>query len=295
MYARSTSTGQMHQDDGHAASHGASGAPSTPSSAANLGAAAMNLVLSARSFLHGRPRLARALALVLRPLLARLPSLQTDPALAALQRFAQAPGPVSFVQLGSHDGLTNDPLYHFVVSKPDWSGVVVEPVPEHFDALQVTYKDIANRVGFERTVVGASSGQLPFFRLRDYPGMPAALRQVGSLSREHVQQYADTVPGSTLLIEETVDSTTLPMLIKRHAIARVDLLHMDIEGAEPQVLTQIDFDATWAPRALLFEHNHLTAADFGHWKARLRSAGYAVVHGRQDTWAERPRAASRTE
>jgi FkbM family methyltransferase len=247
----------------------------------------MSLVLAARSFLHGRPALNRALAPILRPMLKHMPVLQDDPALMALQRFARAPGPVNFVQLGSHDGLANDPLHDFVVTREDWSGVVVEPVPEHFAALESTYGHVTDRVAFERAVVGDSTGHLPFYRLRDLPGMPQALRQVGSLSRTHVEQYADDLSDSSLVIEENIVSTTLPDLLKRQRITHVDLLHMDIEGAEPVVLSQIDFDAAWAPRALLFEHNHLVAPDFTHWMERLRSAGYAVVHGRQDTWAER--------
>jgi FkbM family methyltransferase len=247
----------------------------------------MRLALAARSFLHGHPAVNRALAPILRPVLKHLPSLQEDPALVALQRFARAPGPVNFVQLGSHDGLANDPLHDFVMDRDDWSGVVGEPVPEHFAALESTYAQIADRVAFERAVVGDSTGHLPFYRLREVPGMPLALRQVGSLSRAHVEGYAIDMSDASLVVEENVVSTTFPDLLDRHRITHVDLLHMDIEGAEPLVLSQIDFNAAWAPRALLFEHNHLAAPDFAHWMTHLRSSGYSVVHGRQDTWAER--------
>jgi FkbM family methyltransferase len=244
-------------------------------------------VLTARSFLHGRPLLSRALGPIARRVLRHLPRLQDDPALASLKRFALASGPVSFVQLGAHDGLTNDPLHEFVMSRPDWSGVVVEPVPEHYSALQSTYAGVTSRVRFERAVVGGHSGHAPFYRLRDVPGLPTALRQVGSLSREHVEHYAADVSDLSLVVEDKVASTTLSDLLDRHDVTHVELLHMDIEGAEPLVLAQIDFDAAWAPRALLFEHNHLSAREFRYWKMRLRKAGYDLEHGRQDTWAER--------
>jgi FkbM family methyltransferase len=246
------------------------------------------LVLAARSFLHGRPFLNRWLAGLARPVLRHIPQLQSDPALDALARFAQAAGPVMFVQLGAHDGLANDPLHDFVMSRPDWSGLVVEPAPDHFAALQMTYAAISGRIRFERSVVSDSSGHAAFYRLRDSPGLPAALRQVGSLSRAHVEEYAASVQDPSLVVQEQVASTTLPALLERQGIAAIDLLHMDIEGAEPLVLAQIDFDAPWAPRALLFEHNHLSTADFRHWKSQLRLAGYALEHGRQDTWAARP-------
>jgi FkbM family methyltransferase len=244
-------------------------------------------VLAARSFLHGRPLLNRALAPIARPVLRHVPRFQHDPALSSLERFALASGPVTFIQLGAHDGLTNDPLHDFVMSRPNWSGVVVEPVPEHYEALRSTYAAVTNRVRFERAVVGDRSGHAPFYRLREVPGLPRALRQVGSLSREHVEQYASGVSDMSLVVEEQVASTTLSALLDRHDVTRIDLLHMDIEGAEPIVLSQIDFTAAWAPRALLFEHNHLSTDDFQHWKIRLRAAGYVLEHGRQDTWAER--------
>lgn len=243
--------------------------------------------MTARSFMHGRPALDRALSPLVRPVLRRLPGVQDDPALAALERFAAASGPIRFLQLGSHDGLTNDPLHHLVVSHADWSGVVVEPVPEHFAALQATYAEMAGRVRFERAVVSDQSGRVPFYRLRDVEGMPHALRQVGSLSRAHVEQYASSLSAPSLVIEEDVASTTFADLMARQQMTRLDLLHMDIEGAEPLVLAQIDFDAPSAPRAVLFEHNHLSRRDFGHWMARLREVGYALAHGRQDTWAQR--------
>jgi FkbM family methyltransferase len=245
------------------------------------------LALTVRSLLHGSPRLNRVLAPLVRPVLQHLPTLREDPALAALARFALASRAVTFVQLGAHDGRANDPLHDFVMSRADWSGVVVEPVPEHFAALQETYAPVAGRIRFERAVVSAATGHAPFYRLRQRPDLPGALRQVGSLSRIHVEGYAAEYADLSLVVEEQVASTTLHDLLERHAVTRVDLLHMDIEGAEPVVLAQIDFDASWAPSAILFEHNHLPAADFSYWKLRLRSAGYALTHGRQDTWAER--------
>ncbi len=169
----------------------------------------------------------------------------------------------------------------------DWSGVVVEPVPEHYEALRETYTAAAGRIQFERAVVGASSGYAAFYRLRDVPGLPAALRQIGSLSRTHVEGYAADYADLGLVVEEQVASTTLSALLERHGVTRIDLLHMDIEGAESLVLAQIDFEAAWAPGALLFEHNHLPVADFSFWRARLRSEGYSLTHGRQDTWAVR--------
>jgi FkbM family methyltransferase len=250
-------------------------------------AVAVSLLLSARSFLHGRPRLQRALAPLARPVLRHLPRLQADPALAALDRWAQVGDRVTFVQLGAHDGLTNDPLHEFVISRPGWTGVVVEPVPEHFAALQATYACVAGRVRFERAVLGSSSGRVPFYRFADAPGMPAAMRQVGSLSRAHVEQYAAEAGEHAVVVEEQLAGTTLRALVERHGLTHIDLLHMDIEGAEPLVLSQIDFDATWAPQAMLFEHHHLSEPDFKHWTARLRAAGYALEHGRQDTWAHR--------
>src|SRR4051794_34187199 len=52
----------------------------------------------------------------------------------------QNDGKVSFVQVGAHDGRSDDPLRKHILANR-WSGVLVEPQPEMFRLLQQNYSD----------------------------------------------------------------------------------------------------------------------------------------------------------
>ena len=41
-----------------------------------------------------------------------------------------------FVQIGSHNGIDGDPLARWIDSNPWWRGIMVEPVPEQFEAYR---------------------------------------------------------------------------------------------------------------------------------------------------------------
>ena len=44
------------------------------------------------------------------------------------------------IQVGSNDGLSNDPLRKFIVNN-DWNAVLIEPVPNLFNRLVNLYSD----------------------------------------------------------------------------------------------------------------------------------------------------------
>ena len=52
-----------------------------------------------------------------------------------LAGFAATHPEVFYVQIGSHNGQTGDPLQAHIDSSPGWRGLMVEPTPEHFASL----------------------------------------------------------------------------------------------------------------------------------------------------------------
>jgi hypothetical protein len=46
---------------------------------------------------------------------------------------------IIFLQIGSNDGVSGDPL-NFFINNYNWHGVLVEPIPFLFDQLQRNYK-----------------------------------------------------------------------------------------------------------------------------------------------------------
>src|SRR6266481_6003650 len=48
-----------------------------------------------------------------------------------------------FIQIGANDGVSNDPLYKFVIEY-GWAGILVEPLPQVFEVLRRNYADKPN-------------------------------------------------------------------------------------------------------------------------------------------------------
>jgi hypothetical protein len=46
-----------------------------------------------------------------------------------------------FVEVGAMDGIAHDALHKHIISNPDWTGVLVEPLPDMFKKLRNNYKD----------------------------------------------------------------------------------------------------------------------------------------------------------
>ena len=43
---------------------------------------------------------------------------------------------IKFIQVGSNDGIQNDPLRKYILNKDTWSGLLIEPVPNIFLNLE---------------------------------------------------------------------------------------------------------------------------------------------------------------
>jgi hypothetical protein len=55
-------------------------------------------------------------------------------------------------------------------------------------------------------------------------------------------------------------SLSLSSLFIKHAIKQIDVLHVDTEGADWKILSQLDL-RLWKPRVILYEHKCLTRGD----------------------------------
>jgi FkbM family methyltransferase len=62
-----------------------------------------------------------------------------------------------FIGIGANDGVTHDPLYPFVRDF-GWRGIMVEPIPEAFAALQRNYAGFGD-VALVQAAIGLVDGQ----------------------------------------------------------------------------------------------------------------------------------------
>jgi FkbM family methyltransferase len=202
----------------------------------------------------------------------------------AIGRFSD-PG-LTVVQVGANDGLLHDPV-HALVAERGWKGVLIEPVPSIFEALLQNYSG-ADGLSFENAAIGATDGTMPIYYVTPRDGDPDFLRALASFDRTVLESHAWAVPDIAERVQQlNVPTLRLATLVERYEITLIDLFVSDTEGYDYEILKQIDFDAPWAPRFIIFEAKHLDRATLHEAKRRLRRSGYKWLSTWQDVFAYR--------
>jgi FkbM family methyltransferase len=202
----------------------------------------------------------------------------------ALEGFADAIAEPFFVQIGSNDGVSGDPLYPYI-TRLHWQGLLVEPLPHLYRDLLDSYRGVPN-VRFENAAIGPQPGKREFYYLRDTSDpMPPWYRQLGSFDRNHVLKHSDAIPAIEKYIEcMPVAVMTFDELAAKHGIDGFDLLHIDAESYDYEILRTVDL-AKYRPALIIYEHRHLAPADKAACAALLRKHGYGLSDDGENIWA----------
>jgi FkbM family methyltransferase len=194
--------------------------------------------------------------------------------------------PLQFLQIGSNDGLANDPL-QATVRAWHWSGVLVEPIPALFSRLVANYAGVSG-LAFCNVAIGNETGTTTMYTVARQPGDPGWVEQLASLSRDVVSRHAYALPDlERRIVPVEVECLGLAELVARGDLHRVDLLHIDAEGFDDTIIRQIPMNAAWAPQYLLFETKHMDRDCSLDTRARLKRAGYRVIDMFPDALAYR--------
>jgi FkbM family methyltransferase len=196
----------------------------------------------------------------------------------------RAKPPFTFVQVGSNDGKTFDPLFQTVMAH-EVRGLLIEPVPDLFDRLRATYAGKAG-LSFVNGAVAETEGTREFHWVPPAPGDPEWVDQLGSFSRDLILSHGDRQTLADRVVTIPVRCRTLASLVAEHDLDRIDLLHIDAEGYDLAILQTIDFQATWAPDCILYEQKHL-GQEAGAARAVLRTGGYSCIDLGVDVFAFR--------
>lgn len=232
---------------------------------------------------HERARMVRARRRLRVSIMTR-----ADPVKRVLTAFARdtAHSPVTFVQIGSNDGTTADPL-RALTEAYGWSGVLVEPVEYVFARLRQE-RGSDPRLRFEHAAIADHDGEADFFHLRQgriEEDLPYWHDQLGSfsldtiLSPEHETQIPEI---RDLVVTATVKTLTFESLCVRHDLTKFHLLHIDTEGYDWEILSQIDLER-YRPMVVLYEHKHLSPDDRQRAETKLQVGGYTWCHTLFDT------------
>ena len=194
-----------------------------------------------------------------------------------LKQLSEANTKVHFIQVGSNDGITGDPIHHFV-KHYQWYGVLIEPMPLLFEQLKKTYEFEKERLYFLNVAVSADKQKFKIIYCinEKFRGqVPDWYYQLGSFVKEVILKH--NIPN----IEEYLVEKQVPVLTIQHiketylASDPIDFLHIDAEGYDFEILQTLDFLHN-KPTIILVEYVHLNIATQKQMLAMFKRNGYTT-------------------
>lgn len=155
-----------------------------------------------------------------------------------------------------------DPIHKLVLQNNNWQLLFIEPVPYLFEKLKKNYGS-NQRFKFENSAVNNGSNQI-FYSVKEEaieqnPHIPYWYDQLGSFRKENILKHLNGILEP--YIEETIiEGLTFNEVIKKNNIDSIDLLHIDTEGYDWIVLSQLDL-MKYYPTIILYEHKHLKESE----------------------------------
>jgi FkbM family methyltransferase len=190
-----------------------------------------------------------------------------------------------FIQVGAHDGVHQDPIHDFIL-KYDWSGILIEPVPDYFELLVENYENKEGLI-FEQVAVSSSVGNADIWywpKQNTGPWLKNKLDSddygCASLSRELFDIYPKSKRKNSRLMSTNVSVTTLRELTIKHKVQHIDLLQIDAEGFDFEVIKGIDWNGSY-PGVINFESNKLDMEEVTRF---LKERGYSLNESDVNRW-----------
>jgi FkbM family methyltransferase len=193
---------------------------------------------------------------------------------------------VFFIQIGANDGLANDPLNKFVM-RFNWNGILLEPLPEVFEALKSTYASKPH-LQLLNAALGEKDGSQTIYTVRMDEGTFKKAHQFSSFKKEAVLSKTSWIPDVAQRIEErAVPCVTFDTLLRHAGQNEIDLLQIDAEGYDYTILKMIDFSRL-KPAIINYECGQMNKAQREEIASLLISQGYRMSQGDLDSIAYRP-------
>lgn len=146
-----------------------------------------------------------------------------------------------------------------------WRGITVEPNPW----LARLTRAVRPRDRHVEAVIGATSGQATFHVVREFHGLSTTIAEHAAQAQSQFGRAADAI---------TVPMLTLRELCEQYAPPQFEFLKVDVEGAEPDVLLNGDWQK-FRPKVVIVEAlaPYTLAPAFGQWEPFLAQHGYRYV------------------
>lgn len=180
-----------------------------------------------------------------------------------------------FIGIGANDGVTHDPLYPFVRDF-GWSGIMVEPIPEAFAALQRNYAAFSD-VTLVQAAVGAADGTGTIYTVEASDPESMMMTLHSSFSRDMLLRGKRWHPDlEAHIVERKVPVVSFSTLVTKARGRAVDVLKIDTEGYDLEILKSANL-LNLSPRLILAEHANLSRADKIQMADILLDSGYRIA------------------
>jgi len=190
-------------------------------------------------------------------------------------------GEVRFVQVGGNDGQMADPLAPHIKDSP-WRGVIVEPVPFYFRALQALHGQRAS-IDLVNAACSKYRGELTLWAVSPEAESkyPYWARGLATSSPEHFTKHKVDIADC---VELRVPCLTVAELCEQRGMKDLDLLCVDVEGHELQVFQGVDFSRVRIS-SILYERKHMKPDEEAAIESLLEAAGFVISKFYQDAIA----------
>ena len=160
------------------------------------------------------------------------------------------------VVIGAHSGAWLKSLFDKYKNQ---NILLVEPVPYNIDLLKVNTAKY-NNITIEISAVSEKNEIKKFYYVK-----PDAVKKlgkhwasgIGSFDKQHILNHKNKrfLVRDPDIEEVNIQYLTFSDLIEKYSISSIDLLQMDVEGAEFEILNSIDFEKIEIKK-IIFEFKH---------------------------------------
>lgn len=189
-----------------------------------------------------------------------------------------------FMQVGAYDGVSTDPLRKYI-ARFGWQGVMIEPQPGPAGRLRALYPE-GSGVGVIEAAVDRARGTRSLYTVES-DAVPVWAGGMASFERDHILKHDYLIPGIAGMVRELqVPTITFDDALAQLPAGRLDLLQIDVEGADLQILSLFPF-ARIRPALVHWEVKNLTTAQREAAIDILLGQGYRIApSGDEDMLAE---------
>ena len=199
-----------------------------------------------------------------------------------------AQGEINVLQIGSNDGLLNDPLREFIVNREFNKVIFVEPIPYLYEKLKKNYRKVKGcNLIFKKGAVLDNRERIKIYSIKmsELSKYSADAAQIASFDRNHLIKICNENSQVENDIEEIeVECFSIASLISEIG-GKLQILQIDIEGGEYYLLKEFPFHSC-KPEIIIYESEHLKKSESAYLDALFKSNGYILYMDKFDTIAE---------